>query len=151
VGATVLLAFALTVMPLPHWAEMWRPAWAALVLSYWCIALPHRIGIAAGWCTGVLLDVLTGSLLGQHALGLSVVAFLAHRFHQRIRVLPPWQQALSVLPMVFAYQALVFWIKGVRGIPVEGWAYLTGPLTSVVVWPWLFIVLRDIRRKFSIA
>lgn len=150
IGISFVVSFGLTALPLPDWAAIWRPAWVALVLAYWCIALPNRVGVGVGWIVGLLLDVLMGTLLGQHALGLSVVAFIAHKSHQRVRVLPPWQQALSVFPLVFLYQMLVFWVNGARGIPVNGWAYVTGPLVSMLLWPWLFIVLRDIRRKFSV-
>jgi rod shape-determining protein MreD len=151
VAASFLVAIMLTSVPLPDWAAIWRPAWVALVLSYWCFALPNRIGVGVGFACGLVLDVLTGALLGQHALGLSVVAFVAHQSHLRIRVLPPWQQALSLFPIVAAYQMLVLWTSGIRGLPVDGWAYLTAPLTSMLLWPWVFIVLRDLRRKFSVA
>ncbi|MFT5390217.1 MAG: rod shape-determining protein MreD [Gammaproteobacteria bacterium] len=150
ISASFVVSFALTALPLPEWAVIWRPAWVALVLTYWCIALPQRVGVGVGWMAGLMLDVLTGTLLGQHALGLSVVAFVAHKSHQRVRVFPPWQQALSIFPLVFIYLALVFWVNSARGVPVVGWAYVAGPLTSMLLWPWLFIVLRDVRRKFSV-
>src|SRR5690606_27167374 len=70
------VAFMLTAVPLPEWAASWRPAWVAMVLIYWCMALPERVGIGAAWCLGLLLDVQQGTLLGQHALGLALIAWL---------------------------------------------------------------------------
>ena len=151
VVASFVVAVMLTSVPLPDWAAIWRPAWVALVLTYWCLALPNRVGVGIGFACGLILDVLTGTLLGQHALGLSAVAFVVHQSHLRVRVLPPWQQALSLFPVVTLYQTLVLWTSGVRGLPVDGWAYLTAPLTSMLLWPWVFIVLRDLRRKFLVA
>jgi rod shape-determining protein MreD len=95
-----LLALVLTIMPLPLWAQDYRPQWVALMLIYWCLALPERIGVATAWGLGIMQDVVSGALLGQHALSLSVLAFLTVRLHQRIRIFPWWQQALSVLVLL---------------------------------------------------
>ncbi len=149
--ASFVLAFLLSALPLPDWASMWRPAWVALVLIYWCFALPQQVGVFSGWICGLLLDVLSGTLLGQHAMGLALVAFIANRLHQRVRVLPPWQQALTVFGLIFSYHLMVIWVSGIRGLEVPGWAYVTGALTSMVLWPWVFVVLRDVRRKFQVA
>ena len=72
--ASLIVAFMLTAMPLPSWAVSWRPAWVAMVLIYWCMALPQRMGIGISWVLGLLLDVQQGTILGQHAIGLAIVA-----------------------------------------------------------------------------
>ena len=94
---TFLVAMLLMILPLPEWARPFRPQWVTLTLVYWCIALPHRFGVGTGFSLGIVLDVLTGTLLGQHALGLSLVAFIAVQLHARIRVFPFWQQSLAVI------------------------------------------------------
>jgi rod shape-determining protein MreD len=81
--ASFVVAFMLTAMPLPDWAIAWRPAWVALVLAYWCLALPQSIGVLSAWIIGLLLDVMHGSLLGQHAFGLAVVAYVVVIYHQQ--------------------------------------------------------------------
>ncbi|MDX1434461.1 MAG: rod shape-determining protein MreD [Gammaproteobacteria bacterium] len=151
VAATFVIALMLTALPMPPWAAVWRPAWVALVLIYWCMAVPGRTGVVVAWLLGLLLDVLTGTLLGQHALALGVVAFAAHRLHRQVRVLPLWQQGISVFALVFVYQALILWIKGIQGLPVMASAYWTAPLISMVLWPWVFIVLRDVRRRYQVT
>lgn len=85
-----------------------------MTLIYWCMALPYRIGIGMGWLVGLLLDVARGALLGQYALALSVVAYLTLQAYRRIRVFPPWRQALTVLVLLLIEQVLVFWISGDR-------------------------------------
>lgn len=145
-----VVALMLTALPMPEWAILWRPAWVALVLIYWCMALPGRTGVLVGWSVGMLLDVMAGTLLGQHALALAVIAFIAHKMHRQVRVLPVWQQGLTVFALVFVFQALVMWINGIQGIPVTISAHLAAPLVSMLLWPWVFVVLRDTHRRFAV-
>lgn len=147
VALSLLVAFMLTTMPLPAWAGPWRPAWVAIVVIYWCLAMPERIGVLVAWLVGLLLDVLNGSLLGQHAVGLAFVAYVALLYHQRIRVFPLVQQALVVGSIVFLYLAAMLAIYNLLGSRVYGANYLLGACSSALLWPWVFIVLRDLRRK----
>ena len=122
-----------------------------MVLIYWCMALPHRVGIGAGWLVGLGLDVIRGALLGQHALALAAVAYLTLQTYQRIRIFPPWRQAFSVLVFLSIQQILIFWINGVIGYPPrDGW-YLAPAIGGMVCWPVLFVVLRDVRRHFQVT
>ena len=150
IALSFVVALMLTALPMPEWAIMWRPAWVALVLIYWCMALPGRAGVLVGWSVGILLDAMVGTLLGQHALALAVTAFIAHKLHRRVRVLPVWQQAMTVFGLVFIFQALVLWINGIKGMPVTVSAYLAAPFVSMLLWPWVIVVLRDARRRFAV-
>jgi rod shape-determining protein MreD len=146
-----VVALMLTALPMPDWAGIWRPAWVSLVLIYWCMALPERVGILVAALVGIHLDVISGTLLGQHALALSVVAFIAIQFYRRVRVLPLWQQGITIFGLVFVQQVLLLWINGIQGMPVMISAYWASPLISMVLWPWIFVVLRDLRRKYQVA
>ena len=154
-GWVILLSFVITLMltalKLPEWALIWRPAWVALALIYWCMALPHRIGVAVAFMLGLALDVLSGALLGQHGLALSLVAFITHKLHRRVRVLPLWQQGLSIFALLLVYQGIIVWINGIQGAQVDSLALWTAPLTSMMLWPWVFILLRDLRRKHAVT
>ena len=99
---SVLLAGMLAIVPLPEWLEDWRPQWMALVVIYWVIALPHRMGLVTAWCIGFFVDVLQGSLLGLNALTLTLVAYGALSLYQRMRMFTPLQQSLTVL-LLWAY------------------------------------------------
>ena len=151
IASTFVFALLLTALPMPESTGIWRPAWVALVLVYWCMAAPERVGVVSGWTAGLFLDVMTGTLLGQHALGLSVVAYVAHRTHRRVRVLPLWRQGITIFALVFLYQALVLWSNGIRGIPVAAPAYWISPLVSTLLWPWIFVVLRVLRRRYAVV
>ncbi len=146
-----IAALMLMALPMPDWAGIWRPAWVALVLIYWCMALPARIGIMVAFTLGIFLDVLSGTLLGQNALALSVIAYITLQFYQRVRVLPLWQQGVTVFGLAFLHQVLILWINGIQGMPVSFAAYWASPLVSMVLWPWIFVVLRDLRRKYQVA
>lgn len=148
---TFLMAFILTIMPLPAGVNAFRPEWLSLVIIYWCMALPHRVGIGTAWLLGLLLDAAKGTLLGQHALAFAVIAFVTLKIHRRIRVFPLWQQAVSVLLLLLLKQFLVFWIDGMLGYgPNDGW-YLMPAVVGMLLWPWIFIVLRDLRRRFGMT
>lgn len=154
-GWVILLSFIVALfldsVALPLWADRFRPDWLALVLIYWCMALPQRVGIGTGWFMGLLLDAAKGALLGQHALGLAVVAYLVIRTYRRVRVFPLWQQALSVTTFLLFEQLLMFWINGMIGYPPRDWWVLAPALSSVLFWPWVFIILRDLRRHFQVS
>lgn len=146
-----VLAFMLTLLPIPEYARPFRPEWSALVLIYWCLALPERVGVGTAFVVGVLLDVMTGTLLGQHALGFSIIAYLTLVMHQRIRVAPVRQQALTVLVLLLLNQLLLLWIMGVTGYPPQSWTYWTASLTGTLLWPWTFIIMREVRRRYKVS
>ncbi len=138
-------------MPLPDWATHWRPMWIAMVLIYWCMALPDRIGIGVGWTLGIFLDVLQGTLFGQSALSLAILAFIVLKTHQRLRVFPLTQQAFLICIFTVIYLLVSLWIRGIMGIPPGSWTFWMPALTSMLIWPWLFIILRDVRRKYHVS
>lgn len=151
IACSFLLAFLASSVPLPDGLGRFWPDWVAMVLIYWCLALPHRFGIGAGWLVGLLVDVGRGALLGQHALAFAAVAYLTVQTHQRLRMFSPWRQAFSVLVFLLLKQFLVFWISGVVGYPPrDGW-YLAPALGGMMVWPLLFVVMRDVRQYFQVT
>ncbi len=147
IAASFVVAFLLAAIPLPTWAASWRPAWVVMVLIYWCLAAPQKVGVGVAWVLGLLLDALKGTLLGQHAAGLAIVAFITIRLHQRVRLFPLLQQALFVGALLSLYTFLMLWVRGILGLRPEHAVFWLPVLTSMVLWPWLFIILRDIGRK----
>jgi rod shape-determining protein MreD len=143
---SVLIALMLSSLPLPDAVIVFRPEWLMLVLIYWCMTIPDRIGIFIGWLLGLVLDVMYGSLLGQHAMALAIVAFLVNIFHLRVRVFPLWQQSFMVFLMAIVYLTLTAWVRGLAGEFPITWGYWMPALTSALVWPLIYIILRDLRR-----
>ena len=142
---SLALMLALAVVPLPGIIEPFRPDWVAVVLLYWSLMAPRRFSLLTAFWMGLALDTLTGALLGQHALALLVIVYIAERFHLRLRVFPVSQIALTVLILLGLYEFILFWIDGVanRTVPlIERWA---PPLTGTLAWLALLALL-DSRR-----
>ena len=146
-----LIALALTIMPLPGELELFRPEWVALVLIYWCMALPSRVGVASGWFAGLVLDVSRDALLGEHALALALIAFLTLHLHQRVRVFPLWQQSLSVFVLIMLQGLIILWSKGFIGESPGFLNMMASAVTSMMVWPVVYILLRHTRRTYQVT
>ena len=151
---SVLVAMILAVIPLPDYVPLeigyLRPQWVALVVIYWAIALPHRFGPVFAWMTGLILDVLLANLLGHHALLLAVTAYAAGRLHQRIRMYGLWQQSVVILSMMTVYQMISYWIAGMSDQGRWNEWYLLGAVSSALIWPMVFLILRYVRRQFDV-
>lgn len=148
---SLTVALLLTTLPLPEQLRVMRPDWVLLVLIYWAMALPHRVGVGIGWLMGLINDVLTGMLLGQHALAYCLVIFLTLKLHQRLRLYPLWQQAQSILVLLTLGQLLLLWINGMIGRPIHSWWYWAPSVIGALLWPILFIFLRGLRRAFRVV
>ena len=144
---SLMMALILTMMPLPDWAQVYRPDWVALILIYWSMALPKRVGLWVAFITGLFLDVTQSTLLGQHSLALVIITYINLNFYQRVRVMSLSYQALYVMLLLLINQLIVLWVEGVLQREPTLMAFLGPPLTGMMIWPWVFIVLRDIRRK----
>ena len=148
---SLLLALMASIMPMPISADVFRPDWVLLVLIYWSLALPNRVNVVTAWVMGFLLDVLLGSTLGVHAAAMALAVYIAAVNFQKIRNFSLWQQALIVGVLAALYHLLVFWIQRLLTDVVFLPSYLYPVLTSVVVWPWAFLLLRKVRRHFKIS
>ncbi len=144
---SVLAALALAIVPLPDWAAAGRPDWVALLVIYWSLALPRKFGIGSAWLSGMALDTLQGALLGQHALGLTLVSFVVLKFHLRIRVFPIWQQAMTVFMLLTINQFLLFWVDGLTGAGEIRAARWMPVVTGTLLWPILAQALGRYRRQ----
>lgn len=147
---TFIGALILSALPMVESLQWWRPEWGILVLFYWIVALPQRVGMGIGWLLGILLDVLEGGLLGMNALALTIAAYFVLLFYQRLRMYNWFQQSLFVFILVAMNQVLSLWIKGILGVSVQSLMFLMPALVSAMIWPWIFILLRGIRRKFNV-
>ena len=148
---SLFIAYLLAIVPFPEWAMNYRPEWVPIVLIYWIIALPYRVGIGSAFVAGLVLDVLEGSTLGVNALALVVVAYVALSLHQRMRMFSALQQSGLVLALVGLNLMLCNWLQILTGQSVpSNLMFLMAALTSAVIWPSLFQLLRQIRRSFDV-
>lgn len=146
-----IFSFMLAIIPLPIWATVWRPDWVEMVLIYWCLAIPQRIGIMTAWSIGIIYDVLHNSLLGQHALFFSFIAYVSIKLHKQIRLFPLWQQAIVIFGLITITHLFNIIINTILGHPpLVVISFIYEGLTSMLLWPWLFIILRDMRRTYNV-
>jgi rod shape-determining protein MreD len=148
---TFLAGLMLTMMPLPEWAVPFRPAWMAMVLIYWCMAMPLRTGVGIGWLSGLAVDVASGAMLGQYALSHAAMALITNKLHRRVRVFPVWQQAILIMAVIAVHLVMVLIVKGVIGQRIGTLLYWMPAVTSMLLWPWVFALLRAIRRHYKIS
>ena len=148
---TFVIGFVLSALPLPETIIDWRPCWLAMLLIYWCMALPERVGILSAWLLGLLFDVQQSFILGQHALGFIFLAYVIIKNHKRMRVYPLLQQSLVVCLYLLIFQAIMLLVMLLSGTITYTWFYWLPAFTSMLIWPWLFIFMRDFRRRNNIA
>jgi rod shape-determining protein MreD len=149
-----VVALALEVLPLPTWAEPARPGWVIAALIWWCLNQPQRVNVGTAFLLGITLDVLKGTLLGQHALALSLVAATAARFHLQLRVFPLWQQTSLIGLLTLLAGVVLWWTDGISGRTLDetnqlGTLLLRVPtvITTALLWPWLAELMRSLARR----
>ncbi|MGM0631412.1 MAG: rod shape-determining protein MreD [Pseudomonadota bacterium] len=148
---TYIIALTLMVMPMPAAFDTFRPDWPTLVMLYWIIALPHRVNMGTALALGVLSDILLGSIVGVHALGMVVVTYFAARHFQRIRNFALIQQALVIALLIFIKRFVVFEANVFLHDAEFTLSYFWPVLTSAVFWLWVFPLLRKVRRQFGVV
>ncbi|MEW6981174.1 rod shape-determining protein MreD [Colwelliaceae bacterium 6471] len=147
---SLLLALIASIMPLPLSVDVFRPDWVLVVLLYWALALPSRVNVISAWLMGFLLDVLLGTVLGVHAAAMAIAVYIAADNYQKIRNFSVWQQALIVGILAALYHLVVFWLQRLLTDVVFLPSYLYPTLINMVLWPWIFLLLRKVRRHFMI-
>jgi len=140
-------ALMLSIAPLPGWAETFRPPWVVLILIYWSMTLPNHYSVGSGWMAGMILDVAQGTLLGQHALALTLVIYVTVKFHLQLRQFPMLQLSATVFALLALYQFILFWINGVMGVNSPSVTYWGPVISGAIIWPALSIVLVGIRQR----
>ncbi len=143
--ASVVVALLLGLLPLPALAQPLRPYWLALVLAYWVIEEPERVGLGFAFACGVIADLLYGGILGEQALRLVIMTFILQRFRTRLRFFPISQQALAMGGLLLndrVVAAALHWVLGEARLP---WSYWWAPLLGMALWPPLFVLLDALR------
>ncbi|HEY5559347.1 MAG TPA: rod shape-determining protein MreD [Steroidobacteraceae bacterium] len=130
-----LAALVATVAPLPDWLELMRPDFVALTVLWFTLLSPRLTGLFYAWGAGLALDAFNGVLLGQHALALIVITYVASKLRLQVRAFPPLQQSAVILALLFLNEFLLFWLDGVAGHPVTDWRRWLAVLVGAACWP----------------
>jgi len=142
---SLVIALLLGLLPLPNLLQPVRPYWLALVLAYWVIEAPERVGLGMAFVSGVIADLLYGGVLGEQALRLVVLAFILQRFRARLRFFPMSQQILAIGGLLLNDRIISAVVHLLVGQPTLPWAYWWAPLLGMLLWPLLFVLLDAVR------
>jgi rod shape-determining protein MreD len=132
---TAIVALVLTILPLPGWLLPVRPAFLVLVVLYWSTMAPFAGGLMLGFLAGLALDVFQGSLLGEHALALAFVTYLAVRLHLMMRAKPLFEQSLYVFAALVAYETLLWALDGWTGRAASSPLRWLHTAFGALIWP----------------
>lgn len=132
--ALTLIAALLSNL-LPWRSVIGVPDWVALVIVFWGVYEPRRIGIGLAWLLGILMDAANGALLGQQALAYSVLAFASIGLSRRLLWFPLWPQAAHVLLLLLGCQLLMLAVRLAAGSAFPGLLYFAGSLVGAALWP----------------
>lgn len=147
---SVIIAMLMTILPLPEWAAWFWPQWVTLIVIYWALVMPERLGVITAWLIGLLLDAVHGTLLGEHALALVIVTYFVVKFHHRIQLYNFFQRTFIVFGLVLLYQAILFLCQILTGHMPMTWLYWISSVTSAIFWPWIYNLFQSIRRRFKL-
>ncbi|MEO5595654.1 MAG: rod shape-determining protein MreD [Lysobacteraceae bacterium] len=144
---TLLLALLLGLVPLPDVVLAARPYWLGLVLIYWLLETPERAGMGLAFAVGLIGDLAFGSLIGEQALRLVVIAFIVQRFRARMRFFPLGQQSLAVFALLTNDRVIALIARMQLGQGLPHWSFWLSPVLALLIWPWLVVLLDTLRLR----
>lgn len=150
VTLTISAMLLLSALPLPQIAMPLWPDWTILAVIYWCLSLPNQLNIKFAWVVGIVVDLINGTIIGQHALMYTWVAYTTILLHSRLRVYPMLQQSLAIGILLLPYMIFYLWSEGMLYSIELHWQQFIPLLSSIILWPWIFSVLRAVRHKAGV-
>jgi rod shape-determining protein MreD len=150
IWVSFICALILQTIPWPGALDFFRPPWIFLITCYWVLALPHRVNVGTALILGLLWDLLLGSTLGIRGMMMSIVVYLVAMNFLVLRNMALWQQALVIGFLAVILDMLIFCgeylIREIVFNPLSLWS----GVISCILWPWLFFLLRRVRRYWNI-
>ncbi len=131
----IILSIVLTIIPVPDLINSFRLPWLMMTVIYFSIFNVSLIGVLSAWFAGLILDLMTGGLMGENAMILSIISYISYRFRFQIRVYPIWQIMVVVLILLSFGELLSLWIQGVSGtnnISIVHWINIS---IAIIIWP----------------
>ncbi|EEX51426.1 rod shape-determining protein MreD [Pasteurella multocida] len=145
-----IVALVMEIAPWPTDFQAFKPAWLVMALVYWVLAIPEKVSIGVAFVLGLIWDLVLGSILGVHALVLSVFTYIIACNYLILRNLSLWMQSLLIVLLVFAIRLSIFLIELFIHSAAFNWQEIYGALASGLLWPWVFLLLRKIRRQLHL-
>ncbi len=150
IGCSFLIALILQIIPWPGSLDLFRPSWLLLVTCYWVLAMPHRVNVGSALILGLLWDLLIGSTLGIRGMMMAIVMYIIALNFLVIRNMALWQQAMIIAALTVLFEVLIFFgeylIQDVVFNPLSLWS----ALINCILWPWMFLLMRRVRRHWHV-
>ena len=147
---TLVFALLSMLVPLPDVLEPFKPYWPALFLLYWSLESEDRVTLGLAFVIGLGADLLDGVVLGEQALRLCALVFIGMRFRSRLRFFPMWQQTLAVLALLLNDRLLLLIVRALAGASLPPASWWISPFVGAALWPFLFLLLDDLRARLRI-
>jgi rod shape-determining protein MreD len=149
-AAAMVLAILHVPESWPQWLGWLRPAWIALVVFFWVMELPHRLGLISAWVIGLAADVLLADPLGLNGVLLAGITYIAWRFYERLRMYSVVQQCGVVFLLVLGSELMRALVQDVAWSRGWSWGLVAPALMSMLVWPLVYLVLQRFRLQFRV-
>ena len=147
---TLVFAVLSMLIPLPAPLQPFKPYWPALFLLYWSLESGDRVTLGLAFTVGLCADLLDGVLLGEQAMRLCALVFIALRFRSRLRFFPMWQQTLAVLALLLNDRVLLLIVRTFAGDALPPPTWWISPFVGALLWPFLFLLMDDLRMRLRI-
>jgi len=142
IALTLIAALLLNLLPWTGYGLWVKPDFVALVVLYWCIEQPRKMGFVAAWLLGMFMDVADGTLFGQHALAYTILAYAGIVLHRRVRMFAVTPQALHIIPLLLLNDLIIVIVRMLAGADFPGWHYFIGSFVAGALWPPLGALLK---------
>jgi rod shape-determining protein MreD len=133
ITVSLVAAFLLNLLPWGQWIGV--PDFVALVVVFWSIHQPRKVGIGVAFFMGLLMDVHSASLLGQNALAYTLLSYFSIMIHRRVLWFPPGTQALHILPLFLLAQTVQLVVRMLVSGKFPGWLYFLESPAAALLWP----------------
>lgn len=145
IWTSLLLALVLNMLPWGHLAGM--PDFLAVVLVFWSVHQPRRVGVGAAFVFGLFMDVHEGALLGQHALAYTLLSFFAITIHRRVLWFSVASQVVQIAPLFVAAHVVSLVVRLLAGGVFPGWWLMLAPVLEALMWPLATMLLLAPQRR----
>lgn len=142
IALTLIAALLVNLLPWSGYGLWIKPDFVALVVLYWCVEEPRKMGFVAAWLLGMLMDVADGTLFGQHALAYIILAYAGIVLHRRVRMFAVTPQALHIIPLLLLNDLIIVIVRMLAGVDFPGWHYFIGSFVAGALWPPLSALLK---------
>ncbi|MES2488378.1 MAG: rod shape-determining protein MreD [Pseudomonadota bacterium] len=142
---SLLAALLLQLVELPELLSGARPLWLPLFVAYWALTESRTHILLGAFILGMCADVCFGTTLGQHELGLVLVAYFVTRLRPIFVLFPLWQATLALIPVWVGYSFLMFWIDGITNHRADAWLRWLPVVSTSLFWPLVFALMELVR------